>query len=79
MDTEIITVQHRATIDGQDEARHDAQRCMDALRKRFPGVELFGTPGRKLGTFIIKTNCPLTAELKAFAEGFMASAHLWER
>lgn len=72
---------------GQDwsdgEARHDARRCVDALTKRFPGFEFKAEPTPVVGTYEVcaqsTTSTVTYHELKMFAEGFMASAFLWER
>ncbi len=70
-----VTASHEVM---QAEARNEAQHCIRALRKRFPGVEFWGTPGSQADTFVIKCE-PSSNDAKMFAEGFMASAHLWER
>lgn len=79
--TEVITVSSPVTGSCermQAEARNEAMFCIRALRKRFPGFEFWGTPGNQADTFVIKCE-PESNDAKMFAEGFMASAHLWER
>lgn len=81
---QVITVDGPAAYgpeDQQQEARRDAERCIAALRKEFPEVEFVGKPG-PMSFWSIEVEAPRGAgisEIVAFARGFMASAHLWER
>ena len=64
------------------EAKHDADRCVDALAKRFPGFELVcdsAVPGTWVISAQATTGTETYNEMKLFAEGFLASASLWER
>lgn len=63
------------------EAKHDAERCKQALEKRFPRG-FFLTKRRKLGSWTVEVQeleAVESLQAKMFAEGFMASAWLWER
>jgi len=69
--------------DGWDgESQHDAKRCVDALVKRFEGCHFFHKQW-KPGSWTVEAQPTTTRvtinEMKLFAEGFMASAFLWER
>ncbi len=68
---------------GEHIAMSDARKCMRALRKRFPELLIEEGTSIDRGTFFIAvegTNTGnLVREVTAFAEGFMASAELWER
>lgn len=62
------------------DCRADADRCFNALMKEFP-QESFevvpGNPGFCVRVVVGPNSLP--SVLSAFARGFMASAHLWER
>lgn len=80
------------------EAKHDADRTLAAMQKRFPDIE-FSVASSVPGTWVISaalsekaaanelaSGAPLQSlqgwlgdNLKSFAEGFLASASLWER
>jgi len=80
----LITVVYPKGQDWSDgEARHDAQRCVDALTERFPGFEFKAAPTNEVGTWVVggqaTTSNVTYHEVMLFAQGFMASASLWER
>jgi hypothetical protein len=61
------------------EAKHDADRCVNALKKRFPDYN-FTITRKGVAQYEIEGGTDAAwLHLSAFAEGFMASAHLWER
>jgi len=67
--------------DMDNESKHDAGRCKQALDKKFPDAFFF-IKQWKPGSWTVEASGMLAAEetqAKSFAEGFMASAHLWER
>jgi hypothetical protein len=72
--------QYAQNID--EEVKHDAKRCCDALAKKYPGFKFFVKAAEHaLGVYTVESEDLRRAslEVKAFAEGFMASEHLWER
>jgi len=84
----VITVKYKTGFNASPEyvgdmdaqAKWDAERCLAALRKKYPGV-LFRNDRTGQAQYDISA---LEAsgwfrEVNVFAEGFMASAHLWER
>ena len=67
--------------DAQHEAEFDAERCVKALKKRWP-MNNFRRSLRP-GAWSVDTDIDVAREnfstMSVFAEGFMASSHLWER
>ncbi len=77
---DIITVKYPTkTLDWDSECLHDANRLLDALRKKWPnttfGVQQVCTSEYK----ITSEHGVWLKEMNAFAEGFIASSFLWER
>lgn len=60
---------------------YDVERCAQALRKRFPkAVFTVERSGAREHDIRVRNGEAVEYELmRPFAEGFMASAHLWER
>ena len=69
--------------DMDNESKHDADRCVAALSKRFKDALFFAKqfkPG--MWTVEVDRNAVGSAAwdlMRGFAEGFIASASLWER
>jgi hypothetical protein len=80
----LISVEYNCagTMERTEEAKHDAERVVQALSKRFPQVT-FDCIHESVGTWHVDAegSCMpgLWARIAGFAEGFMASAFLWER
>jgi len=75
----IKTRKYAADVDNA--VKHDACRLVDALQKRFPPC-VFVLHHTQLGSWTVQVSGisdPLVVVQRAFAEGFMASEHLWER
>lgn len=69
-----------------EEALADTNRCLQALMKEFPTwvfVSVNLTDAKKMRIYFRNdTDCPNNTRniaTRAFARGFVASAHLWER
>lgn len=83
----VISVTHSKNEAGEHLAADDATRCALALSKRFPSHSFVVDHDalRTQGTRVIRADVshflPESAinEFKVFSEGFLASAHLWER
>jgi hypothetical protein len=74
------------TIDSRcpEVATDDARRCKAALEKEYPNSTfdcdiVEGVLGVRIHTRVYEPECSYVQERRAFAKGFMASAHLWER
>ena len=80
MNKVLATLAIRANYPAEEVAR-DAYQLRDALAKRFPTRTFAAVRSEKQFTVEVSGLCDgeLNVKMIAFAEGFLASAHLWER
>jgi hypothetical protein len=85
----LVTVDFKSAHPAMDyEAQHDAETCRLAVRKHFPHLDAVIVVRKVKNacydvalTRVSKSHDEVqeAVEVMFFAQGFMASAHLWER
>ena len=78
--TSLVTCVMLYESTGEGIARGDAERVLKALKQRWPQTTSFEVESQGPGVYaVVVDNAHFHERFRGFAEGFYASAHLWER